>query len=77
MGRVLRVWVDDNALVWSRIKVLRVEWVFGWVGFTRLGVWCMGRGLRVWVHDGVVWLSSVKVLRVWGVNKVKKLEETC
>lgn len=40
--KVLRVWVDANVLVWSRIKVLRVDGVFGWVGFTRRGVWWKG-----------------------------------
>lgn len=34
---VLRVGVDDNVWVWSRLKFLRVGWLFG-CGFTRLGV---------------------------------------
>jgi len=28
-GGVLRVWVDSNAWVWSRVKFLRVGWLVG------------------------------------------------
>lgn len=37
-GRVLRVWVDSNAWGVSRVKFLRVGWLVGVLGFTRLGV---------------------------------------